>query len=243
MRTVVFAAAAVTALALGAPGAGAPPTSLRVLFLGNSLTATNDLPAAVARIASRSGRRLEYRTVAPGGYALEDHWNQGEARPALTSSHWDVVVMQQGPSALPESQANLRQWATRWAAEIRAHGATPALLTVWPESYRRGALGEVIRSYRRAADAARAELLPVGGAWRAAWSCAPVALYGPDGFHPSTLGTYTAALVVYGRLFRAPVRGAVSPAGVRARTARLVQWSAATALGRPTPPSGRCGRG
>ena len=242
MRAAVLVAAAVAALALGAAGSSTPPTALRVLFIGNSLTATNDLPAAAARIAARSGRRLEYRTVAPGGYALEDHWSQGEARAALASGRWDVVVMQQGPSALPESQANLREWAARWAAEIRSRGATPALLTVWPESYRRGALIEVIRSYRRAADGARVELLPAGGAWRTAWGCTPVALYGPDGFHPSTLGTYTAALVVYGRLFRAPLRGTASPPGVRAGTARLLQWSAATALGRRFPPSRRCGR-
>ena len=75
-------------------------------------------------------------------------------------------------------------------------GARPALLTVWPESYRRGALVDVIGSYRRAADAAKADLLPAGAAWRAAWRCDPaIALYGPDGFHPSELGTYTAGLV------------------------------------------------
>ncbi|HEU6444251.1 MAG TPA: SGNH/GDSL hydrolase family protein [Gaiellaceae bacterium] len=241
-RILTLAAAAALALG-GASGAGGgPPTSLRVLFVGNSLTATNDLPAGVARIAGRAGRRLEYRTVAPGGFALEDHWSQGEARSALAAGGWDVVVMQQGPSALPESQANLREWATRWAAEARARGATPALLTVWPESYRRGALSAVIGSYRRAATAARAELLPAGGAWQAAWRCEPVALYGRDGFHPSVLGTYAAALVVYGRLFRAPLLGVSAPAGVRPRTARLLQWSAATSLGRRLPRSRRCGR-
>ena len=241
MRALVFAAAAAAALTLGSAGNSAPPSSLRVLFVGNSLTATNDLPAVAARIASRSGRRLEYRTVAPGGYSLEDHWTSGEARSAVASERWDVVVMQQGPSALPESQATLREWATRWSEEIRAHGATPALLTVWPESYRRGALSEVIRSYRRAAGAARAELLPAGAAWRTAWNCEPVPLYGPDGFHPSVLGTYAAALVVYGRLFRAPLRGVASPVGVRAHPARLLQWSSATALGR-RPALRRCGR-
>jgi hypothetical protein len=48
------------AAALGLTGSSAeaqPPSSLRVLFLGNSLTATN-VPATVARIASRAGRRL-----------------------------------------------------------------------------------------------------------------------------------------------------------------------------------------
>jgi hypothetical protein len=69
-----------------------------------------------------------------------------------------------------------------------------------------------------------------------------VTLYGRDGFHPSELGTYAAALVVYGRLLKAPLRGGVPPAGVRARTARLLQWSAATSLGRRLPAGQRCGR-
>ena len=242
IRLAVLAAAA---LALGgASGAGGqPPTALRVLFIGNSLTATNDLPSVVAGIATRSGRRLDYRTIAPGGFALEDHWSSGESRSALATGRWDAIVLQQGPSALPESQANLREWAIRWAAEARARGARPALLTVWPESYRRSALRDVIGSYRRAAAAAGAELLPGGGAWREAWNCGPVALYGPDGFHPSLLGTYAAALVVYGRLFRAPIVGGAPPPGVRRRTARLLQWSAAPSLGRPQPRSRRCGGG
>jgi hypothetical protein len=144
--------------------------------------------------------------------------------------------MQQGPSALPESQANLREWASRFAAEARARGVRPALLTVWPESYRRRALPDVIASYRRAAAAARAELLPGGLAWLLAWRCdSRLPLYGADGFHPSRLGTYTAALTVYGRLFRAPVLSLTPSPGVGNRTARLVQWAAARALGRRVP--------
>ncbi|HET8652245.1 MAG TPA: hypothetical protein VFM13_06705 [Gaiellaceae bacterium] len=244
VRKVVAAAAIASfaVLVLGGGAAAGPPRELRVLFIGNSLTATNDLPAVVAGIASRAGRRLEYRTIAPGGYALEDHWNSGEARAALAGGRWDAIVMQQGPSALPESQTSLRAWAIRWADEARARGVRPALLTVWPESYRRSALRDVIGSYRRAAAAARAELLPGGDAWRVAWSCEPVALYGPDGFHPSALGTYTAALAVYGRLFHAPLIGLAPPPGVRPRAARLLQWSAATALGRRVPRARRCGR-
>jgi hypothetical protein len=66
----------------------------------------------------------------------------------------------------------------------------------------------VIASYRRAAAAARADLFPAGLAWQIAWRCKPaLGLYGPDGFHPSALGTYAAALVLYGRLFKAPLVG------------------------------------
>ena len=46
-----------------------------------------------------------------------------------------------------------------------------------------------------------ATLLPAGPAWLAAWRRSPkLRLYGPDGFHPSVLGTTLAALVVYARL-------------------------------------------
>lgn len=135
-----FVGALVGAAVLAAAAAAAPPQSLHVLFVGNSLTATNDLPAQVAALASATGRRLEYRTVAFGGYNLEDHWHNGEARRALAGGGWDFVVMQQGPSAFPESQADLRLWASRFADEARAHGTRPALLTVWPEGWRADAL-------------------------------------------------------------------------------------------------------
>lgn len=187
--------------------------------------------------------QLEVGKVTFHGYSLEDHWGQGNARTAVSSGDWDVVIMQQGPSALPESQANLRVWASKFAAESRAAGTRPGLLTVWPESYRQSALSEVISSYRLAAEAANAELYPAGGAWQAAWSCSRrLRLYGPDGFHPSPLGTYTAALVVYGRLFRAPLLTlALTPAGLNPRIARMLQGAAATALGRRLSRARRCG--
>ena len=240
MEAVLRAAVAVlAALALAAPAGGGQAPPLRVLFVGNSLTAANDLPAYVGALAAARGRALDAKTIAPGGYSLEDHWNAGIAPAELAQGGWDVIVMQQGPSALRESEANLKVWATRFADAARAAGTTPALLTVWPESYRHGELGAVMGSYRRSANVARAVLLPAGDAWHAAWSCrGSLPLYGPDGFHPSRLGTYVAAVVVWARLFHEPPLRA--PADLRrygilfsttARTARLVRAAVATALG------------
>ena len=234
-----------TAVLLGcASSAGADDAApLRVLFVGNSLTAANDLPGRVAGLATATGRHLEYKEITFGGFNLEDHWNQGDARAALATGQWDVVIMQQGPSALPESQVDLRRWAVVFADEARAVGTRPALLTVWPEAYRRPALSDVIISYRSAAEAAGAQLFPAGEAWHAAWDCnARLPLYGPDGFHPSTLGTYVAALVVYGRLFKAPLLEASLRRGMKpVKTAGLLQAAAARALGRRVPPAQRCG--
>jgi hypothetical protein len=92
-----FLGALLAAAMLAVGAEAAPVQSLRILFVGNSLTATNDLPAHVAALAQVTGRKLEYGTVTFGGYNLEDHWTNGEARKALANGSWDVVVMQQGP--------------------------------------------------------------------------------------------------------------------------------------------------
>ena len=194
-------AVAVLFLAAASPSSAAPPR-LRVLFVGNSLTAANNLPARVQAIARSVGEiDLEVASYTPGGYALEDHWADGTARKLVAVGNWDVVVFQQGPSSLPSSGANLREWSATWARDVRAHGARPALLTVWPEQARGYALGNVIQNYRAAAVASKSGLFPAGLAWSRCLSAAPrIRLYGPDGFHPAPMGSYLAALVVYSGL-------------------------------------------
>src|SRR5689334_8700002 len=136
MRMLLATAVLLAALCCGGSGLAADAT-LRVLFVGNSLTAANDLPALVHALAAVSaGPAIETGAVTAGGYALEDHWTNGDARHALESGDWDVVVLQQGPSSLPDSRANLVEWSKRWADDAQAHNVRPALLTVWPEQYR-----------------------------------------------------------------------------------------------------------
>src|SRR4029077_10602932 len=159
MRRASIAALAALLLAVAGSTAVGADTQFRVLFVGNSLTAANDLPSVVG---SLSRGRISYRTVAPGGVNLEDHWTLTGARDALDDGQWDFVVLQQGPSTLPDSQANLREWATRWADAIRRRGARPALYEVWPDSAFgvRSSFPAVVYSYRQAARAASALFLP-----------------------------------------------------------------------------------
>lgn len=185
---------------------------LRILFIGNSLTATNDLPAVLEALARAQGVTIETRTVAFADHSLEDHWNRPEARRAIAEDRWDYVVLQQGPSALPQSQRLLREYTRRFAEEITRAGARPALFMVWPASGRINDLPRVIDSYRAAAEDVDAVLLPVGDAWRRMWDRDRTArLYGPDGFHPSGLGTYLSALVMYRQFTGRPVVGLPSP--------------------------------
>ena len=181
---------------------GTTRKEINVLFIGNSLTYVNDVPAIVAAIAEADGRkRIIYKTVAFADFSLEDHWRQGDARQAIADGRWDFVALQQGPSALPESRALLLDYTRRFSADIRRVGAMPALYMVWPSAARQDDFDRVSESYRLAARDVDGLLFPVGEAWRAGWRRNPrLALYSADGLHPTVLGSYLAALVIYENL-------------------------------------------
>jgi hypothetical protein len=101
---------------------------------------------------------------------------------------------------------------------------------VWPSTERFSDFDRVSESYRLAAEAIGGQLYPAGDAWRAAWRRNPeLGLYGGDGFHPSTLGTYTAALTIVAVVYnRSPV--GLPTLGIGTATAALLQESAAEAI-------------
>ena len=178
------------------PQAVAP--ARRILFIGNSLTTANDLPARLQALASSVGDHLECRAVALPGFSLEDHWGQGDAKRAIGEGGWSIVILQQGPSSLLESRAVLVDYTRRFATEARRIGARTALYMVWPSRDRLQYFDDVSASYAAAAHDVGGMLLPVGEAWRAAWRRdATLNLYGPDGFHPTQLATQLATLVIY----------------------------------------------
>lgn len=174
--------------------------SLRVLFIGNSLTAFNDLPGMLYSLLQVGGAEdVTIEAIARPNYGLEDHWGQQATHDAIAEG-WDVVVLQQGPSAT-EGRPSLLEYSEIFAAPIREAGAVPALYMVWPAEARSFDFPGVSDSYADAADRIGGLLFPAGEAWLAAWKIDPdLELYGPDRFHPSPLGTYLAALVMYEQL-------------------------------------------
>ena len=185
-----------------------PEGALKVLFIGNSLTYENDLPRTVANLALSAGLTQCYcYQIAYPNFALEDHWDNREAVNALREESWDFVVMQQGPSALPESRAYLITWTQVFGNLIDENGAQPVMFGVWPALEREFDFPNVAASYREAADAIGALLAPAGEAWQTAWAQdSTLPLYSADNFHPSAMGTYLAALTLFERLYgRSPV--------------------------------------
>ena len=170
---------------------------VRVLFIGNSLTGAHELPRIVQAIAASAGKRLEFNACLRGGANLEDHWNDRRCLLLLREDPWDYVVLQQGPSSLPESQVDLRKWSARWADEVRKQKARPALYMVWPRQSQPDGFELVTGSYTRAAAQSGSLLFAAGDAWmRSLDAASDIALYDRDGLHPTLAGAYLAALVI-----------------------------------------------
>jgi hypothetical protein len=133
------------------------------------------------------------------------------------------VVLQQGPSSLPESRVLLMEYVRRFAERIRDAGGRPAVYMAWPELVRANVWDAVTTNHTDAARAVDGILIPVGEAVRAVVRDHPtLEVLGVDGFHPSQRGSYLAALVIYGQLTGR------SPAGLSAQ-GQIVPLSAADA--------------
>lgn len=217
-----------------------PEDGLRLLFIGNSLTYTNDLPQMLAWLLQRNGTPVAaFESRARPNYGLPDHWNSSQTLDSIDSGDWDYVIMQQGPSAT-EGRPYLLEYAPLFADRVRATGGAPVFYMVWPSAARLRDFPLVAESYRMAADQAGAGLFPVGEAWMEAWRRDPaLGLYGRDGFHPSRLGTYLAALVMYQQLsgnkpteLPAAIPGYRKDDPVDEGTARLLQQAAMAANAR-----------
>jgi hypothetical protein len=179
-----------------------PPASsvtLTVLFIGNSLTYTNDLPATLTRIAAGAGDRIRTEMVAGPKLTLMDHLAVGgPAEAAVRRGGWDFVVLQQGPSGDSASRALLVAAVRRFDATVRAAGAHTALYMVWPPADRPGDFCATRVAYATAAAAVNGVLLPAGVAWESIVRQHPgLVLYDPDGVHPAPAGTYLAAITIY----------------------------------------------
>jgi len=174
---------------------------IRVLFVGNSLTYTNDLPSLVAELAALDSVKLIHKSFTFPDYSLEDHWNEGRVEDEIEKGNYDYVVLQQGPSALDESRVLLIEYVKKLADVCKKANAQPVLFMVWPSKTRLFDLDRVIKNYSDAAKQTASILCAAGLAWKYAWKEDPgLELYSFDGFHPSLAGSLLSALTIYAGL-------------------------------------------
>lgn len=118
---------------------------LRILFVGNSLTFTNDMPAMLVNIASSdpgNATQLEVQAKTYPGAFLSQTLANTDALAWARTNHPDIVVLQEQSSwydtRVQDANASARsdwdlatQGTIDWARAVQALGATPIIFEVW----------------------------------------------------------------------------------------------------------------
>jgi hypothetical protein len=108
----------------------------------------------------------------------------------------------------PKTKDNFHKYVAKHSETIRARGAEPMLFMSWPYKNKKDMVFELREEFIKAANDNNILLVPAGEAFHNLNLTHPdIDLYTPDMRHPSAEGTYLAAAVVFGTLFKKKTEG------------------------------------
>ena len=262
-RRVVIAVASTLVLSAGLawaadkPKPGGKKPATRVLFVGNSYTSVNDLPAIVRAIgfAAKPPVDIVVESITPGGFTLEGHLaaeGKDSPRARIAAGAFDFVVLQEQSQRPVVEPAKMLEAARALAKDVAAVKAEPVWYATWARKAKPEQQVELDKSYAACLAECGGRLAPVGDAWQLVIGQKDakdrVELYDKDGSHPSPAGSYLAGLVMYATLTGNSVEGLPAklaeplPQGdervlveLSSREARLLQKAAADAIAAKKP--------
>ena len=189
---------------------------MRILFIGNSFTARNNLPDLVAQLAAAHRTKIEHRLISAGGASLRRHWNAGEALKAIETGHFDHVVLQEQSTLPVKNPKRMHESVHLFDHAIKAAGAKTVLYMTWARLNAPESQQAITDAYLRIGRELGAIVVPAGLAWqRCLREHEALALHDRDQSHPTLAGSYLAACVFLAVLFKSsPVDTGVKIVGL-----------------------------
>lgn len=198
----------------------------RVLFIGNSYTAVNNLPQLTADCALSigfAGFPMEIASSTPGGTTFQMHTTNATTQGLINQGNWDYVVLQEQSQlpSFPDSQVASDCFPYAAALNNQILAADSCAETIfymtwgrqngdasncasWPPVCTYEGMDSLLNlRYRQMAIDNEALLSPVGALWNYIRTTYPeINLYAADASHPSLEGSYAAACSMVSVIFR-----------------------------------------
>jgi len=195
----------------------------KVLFIGNSYTYVNDLPALLSSVAQSTGDSVIYDSNCIGGYTFQLHSTNATTLQKIAQGNFEFVVLQEQSQlpSFPISQVQSSVYPYAKTLDSLINVANPCTETVfymtwgrkngdasncpnWPPICTYSGMDSLLRMrYEYMANANNALVSPVGAVWRYIRNNFPaIELYSADESHPSLAGSYAAACTFYSIVFR-----------------------------------------
>ena len=213
--------------------------TLRVLFIGNSMTYVQDLPGMLTNLASSNGNTVITAQNTPGGYYLSDHVTDALSL-SLMGQDFDYIVVQEKSSgniqpALPSPDITrpieiIDSIAKANCSKLLLY-ATPGYPETHPWSMEpyEDMQADIIYKYSLTAHSVRAACLPTAHAFREVINNNPGITdmwASPTDYHPGIKGQYLHACVLYSVLYNESPVGSPAPSGISLNEATMLQETA-----------------
>ncbi len=219
---------------------------LRVLFIGNSYTAYNDLPGRFEALMLAGGHAVDVERSVQGAWSLSTHLMHDGTLDKIAGADWDYVILQE-QSVVSHPELGMYPAVRQLDEKIRGVGGETIVFMSWGRREGLPAAGypdyasiqaQIATNCHTIADELELTVAPVGVAWQNVLALDPHPdLWDPDGTHPSLEGTYLAACVLFTVVSGGSPEGVDYVAGLEEETARLLQRLAADAVEGEAQPS------
>lgn len=220
MRSIVFIFLLLNSCCLNAQ----TKKPLKILFLGNSYTAANNLTGIITDMCNSAGDSVTQITSSGGGQTLANHASPGSpSMNEIASGSYDIVVLQEQSQIPSFTNAEVNAYFFPYVKYLdscikAANPCTKTLLYMtwgrkngddmncanWPPVCTYQGMDSLLRKrYLQAADSNNCMVSPAGAVWRYIRQRFPeIDLYEPDNSHPSFAGSYATAATFYSSIFK-----------------------------------------
>jgi hypothetical protein len=212
-----------------APDSPSPePGDLKVLFVGSSYLAVNDMPGIFEGLAEAAGKEVFVGRRVQSGFYLDFFAQDAATTQAIRAEEWDYVILFGGCQTVgyPDTHHLIRgDWGQHHPLsaleelkrKVRENHPGTKLVMIMPWAFEDGmtwipgqgddyfAMQEKIRKNTLAwANTVDFVVAPVGMAWKEVlgWNPAEHYLHASDWNHPAARGSYLGAAVVFSTLFQ-----------------------------------------
>ncbi|MBQ4150977.1 MAG: hypothetical protein IJC81_04170 [Clostridia bacterium] len=189
-----------------------------ILFIGNSYTYFNTLPAIFKEIANSAGIDVSVAAVTQGGWTLEKHADINDVYGCSTDAvlkgkKFDFVILQEQSVRPALEFKKFREAVKKLLVKIKENGAKPCLYATWGRKEGSTVLGDngwtnksMTEKLSAAYDSVGNEFgIPVAHVGNAFYEFNTKAtgmdLYTSDLSHPSKYGSFLAALTIFATVF------------------------------------------
>jgi len=195
-----------------------------VLFIGNSITYTNNMPTIFQEICTSKGRHINQYMHAVGGATFADHLNNPQVHNLYAQGNWDYIILQASTNEaigwmVPISQT-INNCKKLVDSAYKYNPCVQVMLFENPTAYHSASASDSVNYFveqavikaniTTMADSVRLPLVPIGEGYKLS-RLTDYSLFLWNAYadiHPNMKGAYLDACILYSSIFQSSVLGA-----------------------------------